>query len=212
MPSRLQRFQKDGHHHAINFSCFRHQPWLQSEHACIIFEETLEELRKRHRFYVFGYVIMPDHVHLLLSEPHNQTLATTISVLKGEASKHLKGDRKQFWQVRYFDFNIFTQKKFVEKLRYIHRNPVEEGLVEKPEDWQWSSYRHWLTGESSRVEIESRRTFVARERAQTPPVFAAPAPTHHDEPVMDGAPKSQHSLKQPAPSSPPARASASISR
>jgi putative transposase len=174
MPSRLQRFQKDGHHHAINFSCFRHQPWLQSEHSCIIFEETLEELRKRHKFYVFGYVIMPDHVHLLLSEPHNQTLATTISVLKSETSKHLKGDRKQFWQVRYFDFNIFTQKKFVEKLRYIHRNPVEEGLVEKPEDWQWSSYRHWLTGESSRVEIESRRTFVARERAQTPPITIHP--------------------------------------
>ena len=121
------------------------------------------------KFYVFGYVIMPDHVHLLLSEPQKQKLATTLSVLKGETSKHLKGDRRQFWQVRYFDFNIFTQKKFVEKLRYIHRNPVEAGLVQKPEDWQWSSYRHWLNGEIGRVEIESHWTFTRRERQSTRP-------------------------------------------
>jgi putative transposase len=167
MPSRLQRFQKDGHYHAINFSCYRHQSWLQDEHACIVFEETLEELRQRHEFYLFGYVIMPDHIHLLLSEPKKQTLATTLSVLKGETSKQLKGSRQQFWQVRYFDFNIFTQKKFVEKLRYIHRNPVEEGLVEKPEDWPWSSYRHWLTGEAGHVQIESHWTFALRERGQS---------------------------------------------
>ena len=166
MPVRLTRFQKDDHYHAINFTCYRQQPLLADDHACIVFEETLEELRRRHNFYLFGYVIMPNHVHLLLSEPKRHTLATTISVLKGETSKHLKKDLQQFWQTRYYDFNVFTHKKFVEKLRYIHRNPVTEGLVENPEDWAYSSYRHYLTGEPGRVEIESDWTWNRRERAK----------------------------------------------
>ena len=68
--------------------------------------------------------LMPEHVHLLLTEPKLQPLATTLSVLKGETSKLLKGDRLQFWQSRYYDFNVFTHRKWTEKLKYIHRNPV----------------------------------------------------------------------------------------
>lgn len=59
------------------------------------------------------------------------------------------------WQVRYYDFNVFSERKRIEKLRYIHRNPVERGLVQAPEEWEWSSFRHYLTGEKGRVEIES---------------------------------------------------------
>jgi putative transposase len=67
----------------------------------IVFEEILEKLRQRHQFFVCGYVLMPEHVCLLVSEGKHQPLATTISVLKGETSKKLKGDRPQFWQTRY---------------------------------------------------------------------------------------------------------------
>jgi len=63
-----------------------------------------------------------------------------------------------FWQARYYDFNVWSEKKFVEKLRYIHRNPVARGLVNKPEDWPWSSFRHYLTGAEGTVEIESQWT------------------------------------------------------
>jgi putative transposase len=117
---------------------------------------------------------MPEHVHLLLTEPKLQPLATTLSVLKGETSKLLKGDRLQFWQSRYYDFNVFTHRKWTEKLKYIHRNPVERGLVEKPEDWPWSSYNHWATGEIGHVEIESHWTWTRRERAVTPPIAIQP--------------------------------------
>lgn len=92
---------------------------------------------------------MPEHVHLLLSEPKLQSLATTLSVLKGETSKKLKATRPNFWQTRYYDFNVLTHKKHVEKLRYIHRNPVERGLVENPDEWPWSSFHHYLTGEQA---------------------------------------------------------------
>ena len=69
---------------------------------------------------------MPNHVHLLLSEPKHHLLSYTLRAVKTLTSRKFKGDRKQFWQLRYHDRNIITQTKFVEKVRYIHRNPVED--------------------------------------------------------------------------------------
>lgn len=70
-----------------------------------------------------------------------------------------------FWQARYYDFNLWSERKFIEKLRYIHRNPVARGLVARPEDWVWSSFRHYANGEVGRVEIESQWTARRREHA-----------------------------------------------
>ena len=71
---------------------------------------------------------------------------------------------QHFWQKRYYDFNIRNYPQFVEKLRYIHRNPVKAGLCERPEDWEWSSFRHYATRSEGRVEIESEWTARKRER------------------------------------------------
>jgi putative transposase len=158
---------------------FPSPPYLNHDPARIVFEETLEKLRQRHQFFLFGYVLMPEHVHLLLSEPKLQPLATTLSVFKGETSKKLQATRPYFWQTRYYDFNVLTHKKHVEKLRYIHRNPVERGLVENPDEWPWSSFHHYLTGEQGRIEIESEWTWNRRERS---------SPTHRDRAAMNGAP------------------------
>ena len=68
----------------------------------------------------------------------------------------------QFWQRRYYDFNVHSEEKRVEKLRYMHRNPVKRGLVEKPEQWPWSSFRHYATGQVGAVEIESQWTAFRR--------------------------------------------------
>jgi len=168
MPSGLKRHQTSGHDHFITFTCYHQHPYLDNEHARTVFEETLETLRPRHDFFLYGYVVMPNHVHLLLSEPKHRLLADTLRVLKTETSKKLKGTRQQFWQSRYFDRNIFTQKEFTEKLRYIHRNPVSDELVANPEDWPWSSYRHWLACERGRIEIESHWTWAAREKTGVP--------------------------------------------
>ena len=165
MPPRLRRWHTFGHDHFVTFSCFHRNPYLDTDHARLAFLRTLETLRRRHRFFVFGYVLMPEHVHLLLSEPEVHTLANTIRALKTQTSRQLKGDLPQFWQRRYYDFNVFTQRKWTEKLRYIRRNPVTRGLVEKPEDYPWSSFRHSATGEQGPVEIESHWTWTKRERS-----------------------------------------------
>ena len=108
---------------------------------------------------------MPDHVHLLLSEPRRATLAVSIKSLKQGVSRRLIGDAPHFWQKRYYDYNVRNREKFLEKLRYIHRNPVRKGLCERPEDWEWSSFRHYATGHEGIVEIESDWTANKRERA-----------------------------------------------
>ncbi len=169
VPSRLKRYQTEGHDHFITFSCYRRLPFLDNSHARSLFETTPEQLRQRHHFHVFGYVLMPEHVHLLLSEPRHTKLEDILRALKAQSSRKLKGDRQQFWQTRYYDFNIFTHPKFVENLRCLHRNPVHRGLVKQPEAWPWSSYRHWLTGEIGRVEIESHWTWNRRETADLLP-------------------------------------------
>ena len=87
---------------------------------------------------------MPEHVHLLISESEQATLATAIQALKQSVSRTLALRAGQpFWQQRYYDFNVWSERKRIEKLRYMHRNPVKRGLVEKPEDWEWSSFRHY---------------------------------------------------------------------
>ena len=69
-----------------------------------------------------------------------------------------------FWQPRHYDFDVWTEAKRIEKLRYIHRNPVRRGLVSSPEQWAWSSFRHYVSGVEGVVEIESQ--WPARKREQ----------------------------------------------
>jgi putative transposase len=94
-----------------------------------------------------------------------RTWATSLQSLKQSvARRRALRAAEPFWQARYYDFNVWSERKFTEKLRYIHRNPVTRGLVDRPEHWPWSSFRHYLTGEHCGVEIESRWTARARER------------------------------------------------
>jgi putative transposase len=72
---------------------------------------------------------------------------------------------EHFWQKRYYDFNVRNEPQFVEKLRYIHQNPVKRGLCARAEDWEWSSFRQYATGCAGRVEIECEWAARKRERA-----------------------------------------------
>ena len=106
-----------------------------------------------------------EHVHLLVSEPQRDTLAAALKALKQMVSRRLLTEGDHFWQKRYYDFNVRDYRQFVEKLRYIHRNPVTRELCARPEDWQLSSFRHYSTGTEGRVQIESEWAARKRERA-----------------------------------------------
>ena len=151
----------------MTFSCYRRLPYLASPKVRELFERSLEEMRTRYDFYINAYVVMPEHVHLLVSEPKGAILAKAIQALKLSVS--VQQEKTPFWQARYYDFNVFTQHKFRQKMKYIHRNPVTRGLVATPEDWAWSSFRYYVTGMPGTVEIESSWVANARERPRRKP-------------------------------------------
>jgi putative transposase len=100
---------------------------------------------------------MPEHIHLLISKPEIADPSVVMSVIKqGTARQFLAGSRTQserlsngghFWQKRFYDFNVYSERKRIEKLKYMHRNPVKRGLVASPEEWQWSSFRFYYLDE-----------------------------------------------------------------
>ncbi len=118
---------------------------------------------------VYGYVVMPEHVHLLLNEPSHSALADAMHYLKLCFAKRVAyvdsaAASGPFWQKRYYDRNIRDAREFGVKLRYLHRNPVARGLVKQPADWKWSSFRHYALREIGVVQIESEWTARDRER------------------------------------------------
>jgi len=112
MPTGLVRYQHTGNFHFVTFSCDRRQPLLATRSGYGIFEQELDMVRRRHGFVVAGYVVMPEHVHLLVSEPGSLQLCTVLQVLKQQVSRRLKqpGDLR-FWQRRYYDFNVRSHDK-----------------------------------------------------------------------------------------------------
>ncbi|MFZ0285545.1 MAG: transposase [Terriglobales bacterium] len=169
MPSRLKRYYDTRHLHFITCSCYHRQRWLGSAKRRDLFLAVLEQVRGRYDFVVVGYVVMPEHIHLLISEPEKGDPSRVMQAIKqGFARRVLKQMRRRravgqqglfddaaehVWQHRFYDFNVWSGRKRIEKLKYMHRNPVRQGLVAEPEQWQWSSYRSYAFGESGVVRI-----------------------------------------------------------
>jgi len=173
MPTRLKRYYGQGDLHFLTFSCYQRRPLLDAPLARTFFLSTLDEIRVRYRFKVLGYVVMPEHVHLLLSELPEQTLSVALKALKQRVSrdfrngmpdskKHLLPPAMQnlasklprFWEHRFYDFNVYTMQKVKEKLNYMHANPVIRGLVDHPAAWIWSSYLFYETGDQGIISID----------------------------------------------------------
>jgi putative transposase len=162
VPRDLKRFYGSGDLHFITFSCHQRRPLLTAKRRDLVLR-ALEQTRTQYELVVAGYVVMPEHVHLLLSEPRKQNLSVAIKALKqgvsrrslGSARKQTDEARRHFWQPRFYDFNVWTEKKRIEKLRYMHRNPVKRGLVGLPQEWRWSSFRHYAYDERGIVLVNA---------------------------------------------------------
>jgi putative transposase len=155
MPTGLTRFQKAETLHLITFSCFHRLPFLNVPGARETVEAVLELTRARHQARVYAYVLMPEHVHLLMNEPPSILVAQFLKAVKQITSRKLRGQRDRFWQARYHDSNVRGEDDRSEVIRYIHRNPVKRGLAATPGNYLWSSFNHYATGVRGTVEIES---------------------------------------------------------
>jgi putative transposase len=189
------RYHESGQSHFLTFSCYRRKPKFADTRFYDLFSLCLEAMRLRFRMRIYGYVVMPEHVHLLVSEPEDGNLAEAMHYLKLSFSKRAKSltgtqvsvqerdanlghqrtdanlghqqSNEPFWQKRYYDRNVRSVREFGIKLRYLHRNPVKRGLVREPGDWKWSSFRHYAFRQMGVVEIESEWTGRDRELKAT---------------------------------------------
>jgi putative transposase len=166
MKQKLERRYGFGDLHFITCSCYRRMPLLGTPRARDRFLTILSQVRDRYDFGLFGFVVMPEHIHLLISEPNVGNPSVMMSALKQRVSRALRGKKRRaagaqrklwdeplleryshFWQRRFYDFNVWSERKKNEKLNYIHFNPVKRGLVERPRDWVWSSHGFYWNGD-----------------------------------------------------------------
>jgi len=151
-----------GDAHELTFSCHKRLPLLSSDHAKSVFLQSLDEARKKHHFDVWAYVVMPEHVHLLVY-PRNpiysidsfrktvrQTTAKALlPCVRSEDPKmaerlRVLDNRHRFWlRGKGFDRNLFSTKAIHAAIDYLHTNPVRRGLCENELDYPWSSARFY---------------------------------------------------------------------
>ena len=91
MTEGLHRFYGGNDLHFLTFSCYRRRPLFSNQAHCDLFLKVLDRVRRRYRLVVLGYVVMPEHVHLLVSEPQRETLSTAIQALKLGVVRSLEG-------------------------------------------------------------------------------------------------------------------------
>lgn len=159
---RLRRREVSGAVRFITFSCHRRLPLLGHPAIRDLFARELGAARLAHAFELLAWVVMPEHVHLLMRPRRGEPLAAALRSLKTAVAKQVVARWRElragildeirtcrggvrFWQKGGgFDRNVRDEAEFCREVRYTHRNPVERGLVVRPEDWAWSSVRWWM--------------------------------------------------------------------
>jgi putative transposase len=142
------RYNEPWHAHALTFSCNERRPYLDSA-AKDLLVDSLKQARSRHGFDIWAYVIMPEHVHLLICPRLEEySISRILFAVKRPVSYHA-ADRgivraKPFWLPGGgYDRNLWKTKTIHKEIDYIHANPVRRGLCTLPEEWPYSSAAYW---------------------------------------------------------------------
>jgi putative transposase len=161
---KLKHFDHDGRARFITFCTHQRIPVLSNDLFRQIVADSIADVQKSSGFRLLAYVIMPEHVHLVLVPRIDSELGPLIGEIKRISARkiHLflkrnnpallgrflvtRDGRPKFalWQRRCFDHNCRTEAEIWESVTYCHNNPVQRGLVGDAADWQWSSYRSYL--------------------------------------------------------------------
>jgi putative transposase len=174
----LKHFNEPYHAHELTFSCFRKYPLLLQDQARLWALEAFESARKKHNYSILAFVIMPDHVHLIVFPWDEQyRISWFLKSVKQSVSKNaahwfkkndpdwhdrlLTKDKKggevfRFWQAGGgYDRNITDKDTLIRMIDYIHGNPVRKGLVSNPLDWKWSSLSQVVTGRYEITKVDA---------------------------------------------------------
>jgi len=157
MPLRHRTLQKSGTFF-ITTSTYNKIRRFKSSKDYEIVLEKIEAYRLRDNAKIHGYVVMPNHLHLLLTIPESHSISSFMRDLKKRiAYEYLienKLETQKLWQLRFDDVHIISEEIFAVKLNYIHYNPVKAGLVNEPRDWRYSSAGFYENGKQHIVWVE----------------------------------------------------------
>jgi putative transposase len=173
---KVQHFDEPGDAHFLTFSCYRRMALLSKDRTCRWLAEAIADARTKHGFDLWAWVLMPEHVHLLLwpRRPAYETARILADIkrpvgqnavrwLQGNCSVFLERltvrNRNRiyhrFWQAGPGqDRNVYDVASLYQIIEYIHNNPVRRGLVARPEDWPWSSAAEWAGKEDVVLKID----------------------------------------------------------
>jgi putative transposase len=173
-----RRINDPGDAHYLTFSCYRHQPFLTEDCIRERLISALREACAKHVYGLWAYVIMPDHVHLMVKPQRTDyNVSTFLHSVKRSvalfAIKHAKDDddgiqigrmtyvspsgetNLRLWQPGGgYDRNIFSRQELWEKIDYMHANPVRRGLSENAADWKWSSAAQYYNASEGLLKLD----------------------------------------------------------
>ena len=189
MPERhrkqCKRYDNPGDAHCLTFSCLGRRPLLADPHLAAMFCQVLGEARKKEPFSLWAYVIMPEHIHIVLQPHGGSTISRILRFIKRPMT-----DRAILWARQHdatlldqlrcdhddgrvshhvwlpgggYDRNLRSPREVHEKIDYVHGNPLRRRLVSRPEDWPWSSYRAWQMGTNEPISIDRDAVPMLRE-------------------------------------------------
>jgi putative transposase len=169
----LRHFDNLGSARFVTFSCHNRYRLLRDTEVIRTFLSELKRFRER-GINLLGYVVMPEHVHLVVLPHEDIKLGVEIGRLKSLSARRIlpileehhdlalanltvtrnNETRRVFWERRCYDHNCRTPETTMEKIAYCHKNPVSRGLVRTPHDWPWSSSRWYDRLEDVELEID----------------------------------------------------------
>ncbi len=168
----MKRFEVPGGLRFMTFSCQRRLPLLLDPAVAQHFVDAMVRVRRTHAILLYAWVIMPEHIHMRCTPAPATTLESSLRSIKMSVAKRMLGfwkesgdpilatlhdetGRPRFWQKGGgFDRNVRDNAEFRREVIYIHRSPVERGLVSNPQDWRWSSVRWWMGQRDNEVECD----------------------------------------------------------
>jgi putative transposase len=178
---RCKRYDIPNQAHCLTFSCFQQRPFFSRPRSCQWMLDALLLGKQKQMYHLLAYVIMPEHVHLIVVPKEQVLIRHILTTIKQSVSKRailwvrqnapafLKQmeDRQpngeihhRFWQRGGgYDRNLRSRDDITEKIEYIHSNPVRRKLVEKCSDWPWSSHNVWTTGTNEPIPIDRHILF-----------------------------------------------------
>jgi putative transposase len=160
-------YDSEGHAQFVTFSCYHRRRLLDHDRCKRIVIGTLGSQLAQQNGICIGFVVMPDHVHALVWFQEKDQLSHFMKQWKQRSSVAISqfvqkelpeyaqfvSNEGHVWQPKYYPFNVFSDQKAIEKLDYMHWNPVHEGLAEQPVEWPWNSARWYELGQSVGVPI-----------------------------------------------------------